>query len=145
MKRWAILILAGLVALCLGCGSQEQPQKPVTSGEVKQKVGEAATTTKEYLAQQQAQYYKQAQEKLTDMNQKINELRQEAEKQTGEAKKKLEDQTASLQKQMDETKSKLGAMKESSSEAWQKMKSGLDNAMQDLQKAYNDAKSEMKK
>jgi uncharacterized phage infection (PIP) family protein YhgE len=156
MKRWTILLITGLVVLCLGCGSQEQPKKTaapketkqekkaVTPQEVKQKVGEAAKTGQEYLAQQQAEYYKQAQEKLNDMNQKISDLRQQAEKQTGDLKKKLEEQTAALQKQVEETKSKLSAMKEASGDAWQKLKAGMDDAMKELQQSYKQAESESK-
>jgi uncharacterized protein HemX len=94
MKRWAMLLITGLVALCLGCGGQEEPKKTVTPGDVKQKAGEAAKTAKEYLAQQQEKYLKQAQEKLNDLDKKIVDLKQQAEKQTGDLKSKLDAQGA---------------------------------------------------
>jgi uncharacterized protein HemX len=89
MKRWIMLLIIGMVALCLGCGKQEEPKKTVTPGDVKQKAGEAAKTAKEYLAQQQEKYLKQAQDKLNDLDKKISGLKEQAEKQTGEMKSRV--------------------------------------------------------
>jgi uncharacterized phage infection (PIP) family protein YhgE len=143
MKRAGILIMAILLALCLGCG-KEEPKKTVTPGDVKQKAGEAAKTAKEYLAQQQEKYLKEAQEKLNNLNKQISDLRQQAEKQTGEMQQKLNDQADSLQKQMDDAKAKLAALKDASGDAWKKLKSGVDSAMTEMEKAYKQAETESK-
>lgn len=144
MKRWRILLIIGLVALCLGCGTQEEPKKTVTPGDVKQEAKEAAKTTKEYLAQQQEKYFKQAQEKLSNLDKKISDFRQQAEKQTGELQQKLSEQADGLEKQADAIKEKLAAMKDASGDAWEKLQSGVDGAMTELEKAYKQAESESK-
>jgi len=144
MKRWTLLLIIGLVALCLGCGKQEEPKKPVSSGDVKQKMGDAAQTAKAYLAQQQDKYLKQAQDKLTDFDKKISWLKEQAAKQTGEMKKKLDDQVAGLQKQADSAKQKLEGMKGAGAEAWEKLKSGADEALAELEKDYKQAEPEKK-
>jgi uncharacterized coiled-coil DUF342 family protein len=142
MKRLGILLITGLVALCLGCGTQEEPKKSVTPGEVKQEAKEAAKTTKEYLAQQQEKYFKQAQEKLSDLDKKITDLQQKAKKETGELQKKLSEQADGLKKQADAVKEKLAAMRDVSGEAWEKIKSGVDGAITELEQAYKQAESE---
>lgn len=144
MKRLGTLLILGLVALCLGCGTQEEPKKTVTPGEVKQEAKKAAKTTKEYLAQQQEKYLKQAQEKLNDLDKKITDLRQQAEKQTGDLQQKLSKQADGLKKQADTVKEKLAAMKDASGDAWKKLKSGVDGAMSELEKAYKEAEPESK-
>jgi predicted nucleic acid-binding Zn-ribbon protein len=142
MKRVEILLITGLVALCLGCGTQEEPKKTVTPGDVKQETTEAAKTTKEYLAQQQEKYLKQAQEKLSDLDKKITDLQKKAKKQTGELQQKLSDRADGLKKKADAVKDKLAAMKNASGDAWEKLKSGVDGAMTELEKAYKQAESE---
>lgn len=144
MKRLGILLITGLVALCLGCGTQEEPKKTVTPGDVKQEAKEAAKTTKEYLAQQQEKYLKQAQEKLNDLDKKIADLREQAEKQTGELQQKLSKEADGLKKQANALKEKLAAMKDASGDAWKKLKSGVDSAVTELEKAYKQAESESK-
>ena len=144
MKRLGILLITGLVALCLGCGTQEEPKKTVTPGDVKQEAKEAAKTTKEYLAQQQEKYLKQAQEKLNDLDKKIADLREQAEKQTGELQQKLSKEADGLKKQTNALKEKLAAMKDASGDAWKKLKSGVDGALTELEKAYKEAESESK-
>ncbi len=144
MKRLGIFLITGLVALCLGCGTQEEPKKTVTPGDVKQEAKEAAKTTKEYLAQQQEKYLKQAQEKLNDLDKKIADLREQAEKQTGELQQKLSKEADGLKKQANALKEKLAAMKDASGDAWKKLKSGVDGALTELEKAYKEAESESK-
>lgn len=144
MKRWALVCIIGLVALCLGCGKQEEPKKTVTPGEVKQKAGEAAKTAKEFMAQQQEKYLKQAQEKLQGLDQKISDLKKRAETQTGDLKKKLEDQAQTLQKQADAAKDKLAGLKSVSDEAWNKFKAGVDDALAELEKGFKETETQKK-
>ncbi len=144
MKKWAIVLLSGLAALYLGCGRQEEPKKTVTPGEVKQKMGEAAKTAKEYLTQQQEKYLKETQGKLDDLGKKISDLKQQAEKQTGDLKAKLDEQVAALQKQAEAAKQKLEGMKGAGAEAWEKLKSGVDEALGELEKSYKQAEPEKK-
>ena len=143
MKRGGIFILIGLLAVSLGCGQQE-PKKEVTSKDVQQKATEAAKTAKEYLAQQQEKYLKQAQEKLTNLDKQISNLRQQAEKQTGDMQQKLTEQADSLQKKLAAAKEKLAAMKNASADAWKKLKYGMDSAMDEMEKAYQQAEPENK-
>jgi len=143
MKHGGIFIIVVLLALSLGCGQQE-PQKPVTSKDVKQKATEAVQTAKEYLAQQQEKYLKEAQEKLNNLDKEISDLRQQAEKQTGEVQQKLSGQADSLQKKLEAAKAKLAAMKDASGDAWKKLKSGMDSAVDELEKSYKQAETESK-
>jgi TolA-binding protein len=144
MKHLVILLITGLLALCLGCGTQEEPKKKVTAEEVKKKATEAVKTVMDYTAQEQEKYLQQARERLDTLDKRISDLRQQAANQTGELQQKLTEQVDGLEKQADAVKEKLAAMKDVSGDAWKKLKSGVDGSMTELEKAYKEASSQNK-
>ena len=142
-----ILLLLALGALP-GCGEKEQTQsKPATVSkeDVKKETKEAYDVTKAYTQEQMQAFREQTDTKLTEYENKIDQLQAEAEKLGGDAKTKAEQQLTALRQKQDQVSAKLKELSSSSGNAWEQLKSGIDAAMDDLGNAYKKAAAEFSK
>ncbi|HCO26326.1 MAG: hypothetical protein CME31_00540 [Gimesia sp.] len=116
----------------------------VTGEDVKQKIGEAADTAKEFTKQKRDEYAKQLDQQLEGLDEKIAELETKGAKLKDDAKvewnKKLED----LKSKRGKLSEKLKEFNASSSEAWEGLKKDLDIAWGNLKEAYDKTAEEVK-
>lgn len=117
---------------------------PVTSEDVKQKVGEAVDTAKEFTKQKRDEYAAKLQQQLDEMNDEIAKLKDKGADLKDDAKAKWNDQIDTLEKHRDQMSKKLKEFNESSAEAWTGLKRDLDIAWKNLKQAYDKTKEEVK-
>ncbi|MGA8240618.1 MAG: hypothetical protein WB818_08595 [Desulfobacterales bacterium] len=152
----SVMFVRGLLTIMLllalgvlpGCGEKEQTQsKPATVSkeEVKKEVKEAYDATKAYTQEQMQAFREQTDTKLTEYNNKIDQLQAEADKLGGDAKTKAEQELTELRQKQDQVSAKLKELSSSSGKAWEQLKSGIDAAMDDLGNAYKKAVAEFGK
>ncbi|QDV18389.1 hypothetical protein Pan153_30470 [Gimesia panareensis] len=118
--------------------------EPVTGEDVKQKMGEAMETTKEFTKQKRDEYAAKLQEKLDEMNAEIAKLKDKGADLKDDAKVKWNEQLDELKKRRDHVSVKLKEFNESSAEAWAGLKKDLDIAWKNLKQAYDKTKEEVK-
>jgi hypothetical protein len=143
----AIMLLLAIGTLS-GCGDNEQTQsKPaaVTKEDVKNQAKEAYETTKAYTQEQMQAFREQAEARLAEYEQDIDQLQAKAEKLEGDAKAKAEQQLTELRQKRDAVSEKLKELGTSSANAWEQIKSGIDAALEDLGNAYKKAAAEFGK
>jgi hypothetical protein len=80
-------------------------------------------------------------QKLKDLDAKIDELAQKAAPYQEDAKAQAEKVLTQLREQRDKAKEKLEDLKKAGTEAWTNLKAGFESVMDELQKTYEDAKS----
>ena len=150
--------MLGIAALCGGMAfascekKQEQPQqaaptaKPTISSEqVKQKIGEAVTATKDYFFQQSEPYRKELETQLQEMDRQIEAWRPQIEQAGAAAREQMQESLAELEKQRAIVQQKLDDLKAPSKQAWEDVKSGADKAMSEMQNAFKKAAERFKK
>jgi len=82
-----------------GCSEDKpapEPQKTVTTSDVKKEFGEAVQTLKDYTYEQRQEYYRKMTEELNQIDAKIDALKQDIEAKPEEAKKSLQERLAQL-------------------------------------------------
>ena len=109
-------------------------------------LGQARNTVesaREALVQQKQDFLAGAEQKLKDLDAKIDELSnkaanstQEARAQADQALKNLKDQRATLAQKIDE-------LKAAGKEGWEKAKAGFAAGWADVERAYQDAKAKL--
>lgn len=136
-----------VLALLLGCSGGDQTNnetksdKPITAGEVKQQYKEAATATKQYVAENKDEFISTMDKKLKELDDKINELAKKSESYKDDAKIQADKTLAALREQRSMVNAKFEDVKKASAEAWEGVKAGFASAMAGLEKAYENAKS----
>ena len=102
-------------------------------------VGNAAQATGEFLTQNKDEAVKAAQEKITLLDKKWQELQDKAAPTTDEAKAEFQKARDQMAKTLAEAKTKLVEAKDAGADAWQKdVKPALDTALDKAQKLYED-------
>ncbi|QDT25521.1 sll1863 family stress response protein [Gimesia panareensis] len=119
-------------------------EQPVTSEDVKQKVGEAVDTAKEFTKQKRDEYAKQFQQQLEDLNGKITALESRGAKLKDDAKVKWNEQLDELKKQRDQVSKNFEEFQKSSVDAWEGLSKDLDVAWDNLKEAYDETAEEVK-
>lgn len=132
--------LQGLIALSLLLAapllSRAESNNPTTFQDVKQADKNAAVTTGNYTMQQMKQLDKAAEKQLRELDRKMNDLRANAQTQTGQARADLDKKIAEAQKKLDDLKPKLKELKTATTNAWADVKSAFDNGIKDLEKTF---------
>ena len=138
-------IFLAILMFAAGCNSQNQSiqERTETSAEdVKQKVEEAWETGFDYTQEQQQKYQKEIQTQLDDFDNRIEELRAEAENAGEEVEIALNERIEILEQKREEAEQSLETLTSSGDEAWKEVKGGLDKAIGDLQQTYERAVTE---
>ncbi len=134
--------------LLLGCqspqsqnqaGGQSTPAPTVSAGEVKQQVGEAVNTTKDYVLQQSEPYRQELERKLADFDRQLAEWRPKIEEAGAAAQERLRQEMAALEKQRAELQKQLDSLKAPTQQALQDVKAGLDQAVREMDAALKKA------
>ena len=145
MKLKPTMIPLAAAVLLVGCGPSEPPQptteSPPSATAVKEKVKEAATATKDYLAGSKDEFVATMNQKLAECDARIAELTAKSAGYKDDAKVQADQALASLKEQRGKLNEKFEAFKQASADTWQDMKAGLATAMEELEKAYESAKA----
>jgi peptidoglycan hydrolase CwlO-like protein len=95
-------------------------------------------------AEDRESYKKEVQEKMKDLDKKIDELQAKASDVKGEAKEEFKKEMAVLHKKQKAAKKEWKKVEHASAKAWNKVKAAMDTAVQDVQGAYDKAASRLK-
>ena len=137
MQWLAILLMAALLAMVPGYGSaqqsKEKPAAPSQSQEVKAAPGGAVTG---FTPAQRRAYEKETATELAAIQQKIADLRVQANSGAPQMKRLLIQKANRLQAQKIAAGNQLTALEKASGTAWGQQKAELDKAMADLRKAF---------
>jgi TolA-binding protein len=150
MSVWILSVIMLLLALGVvaGCGENEQSQsKPaaVSKEDVKKEVKQAYDATKAYTQEQMQAFREQAEARLAEYENDIDQLQAKAEKMEGDAKAKAEQQLTQLRQKRDAVAEKLKELGSSGGNAWEQIKSGVDAALEDLGNTYKKVSAEFSK
>jgi hypothetical protein len=94
-------------------------------------------------AEEKESYKKEVQEKLKDLDRKIDELRVKATEVKGEVKEEFKKEMALLRKKQNAAKKEWKKVEHASAKTWDKVKAAMDSAVQDMQGAYDKAASRL--
>jgi DNA repair exonuclease SbcCD ATPase subunit len=143
----AILLLISAV-VCISCDrdrKETQSKKAkVTSEDVKKEATEALDTTLAFTKQQKEYYVKRIETKITEYDEKLDELKKKAAMMTAEAQEELNEKIAKLQTQQKTVINQLEDMKSASGGAWHDLKDGLDSSIDEMDKSFKKALSRFK-
>ena len=127
--------VAGLFLAAALTARANSTNAPATADDVKRETKEALEATKDYTAQQVKDFNKKAEAKFRKLGKKLDELKANADKQTGQAKADLDKKVTEAQKKADELKPKLNELKAATSNAWTEVKTALDKDLKELERA----------
>jgi chromosome segregation ATPase len=116
--------------------SRGQTNNTTTLNDVRQAGSNAVVTTGHYTEQQIKELNKAAEKQFHELGKKLNELKSNAQTQTGQAKADLDKKIAEAQKKFDDLKPKLKELKTAATNAWGDVKSAFDNGIKDLEKTF---------
>ncbi len=122
-------------------------EPPVTGEQVKKEIGEAATTTGEYLGLKSQQWLDAAGKRLEQLDTEIAETRKrlaaKAEEVSADAKQRYEQLLLDLEEDKAEAKARWESLKESSGEAWAEARTGFEAAMNDAVEGLRNARRKL--
>ena len=128
--------LQGFVALSLLLAapllSRGQSTNTTTAEDVKQAGKNAVVTAGHYTEQQIKELDKAAEKQFRELGKKLNDLKSNAQTQTGQARAELDNKIAEAEKKMDDLKPKLKELRTATTNAWSDVKSSFDKGIDDL-------------
>jgi hypothetical protein len=113
--------------------SRGQSNNTTTLDDVKQADKNAAVTTGHYTEQQIKELDKAAEKQFHELRKKLNDLKANAQSQTGQARADMDKKIAEAQKKLDDLKPKLDELKVAATNAWADVKSAFDTGIKDIQ------------
>jgi len=166
--KWTkpIMLCAAAIAFA-GCnpssepGSEPETNAPPATGEVQnQREGNAMTAPSAYdttdvnapaatppatvesaAVETKEGYVAALEQKLEDLDAKIDDLSEKAANLTGEVRAEAAESLSALREQQDNAEVKLEELKTATSDAWAEIKEGFESVLSELEKAYEDAKA----
>ncbi len=125
----AALAAAAVVGLSCGAGHEEG----TTAADVSKEAREAVETTADYLAEQRAHYQDEAEERIAELEKRVDALTERV----GEAH---EDLVQDLRSRLAVARAHLRDLQEETDESWEELKDGVENAIEDLEGALDSAR-----
>jgi TolA-binding protein len=140
MNRYLPVLLAALLGLAwilAACEKKEEKAPPKVSFEdVKKQTQEAVETAVQFAKQERDEFIQKAQKDLDALNGKLEELKKQAQGETGEAKDKMDRQIKNLQEQQQVAEKKLSNLKSATGDAWKDLKTGTEAAIDSIRKSF---------
>ncbi|MDA3869048.1 MAG: hypothetical protein PF589_03695 [Gammaproteobacteria bacterium] len=140
------LVLTTIDAMSEQTKSKQSTKDDVEAQEMKKEWSEAVETLKQYSATQRDEALSQAQQTLTAMDRRIEQLQTRAETEWQSMSKNIrerrEETLRNLRQERNELAEWYGGMKYSSDNAWEEVKQGFINAYGSLSKSFSRAQSE---
>jgi len=139
MKNKALVIaFLSIAAFAVGCNKEQTPSQQIEK--VKTETKQAAQDMKDYTFAQKAEFVKQMQIQLDNLNRDLDQLAAKIESSSdavkAEAQPKLQalrDQAAQLNKQLDEVKN-------ATESTWDSVKAGFQKAYEATKDGFNQAR-----
>lgn len=147
-----LLTLASVVSIALvGCSESPEATEtehstykpPVTSSNVKDEVKGATDAVAQFAAQKRDEYAADLQDKMDELDVKIEKLKAKSADVKDDAKAKWDDKMKALQAKREAAAEKFAKMKDASGDAWEEMRSGLQKSWEELREAFDDASAEL--
>lgn len=149
MKRIMMAAVLPLSLVLAACGEQDaqapansSQSAPVTAGDVKKEVSEAAGAAAGYAEQQKREFVADAQRQLDQIDAQIAEWKAKAKDAKADAKTAMDDSLQNLEKQRQAAADKLAELKSSGADAWENVKQAFQNAFDRLRESYEKAKQQ---
>lgn len=125
-----------------GCGREEPPKpKEVTKDQLKDQAGKLVGSAMDYFQQQKDKLLQEFDGRMQNLNKRIAELRDEAEKATPEMKAKLQATLKQLEEKQQAVKKQLEESKGAAGQAWEDLKSNLNNSFKEMDKDLEKGKN----
>jgi polyhydroxyalkanoate synthesis regulator phasin len=141
-KQYGIFLsIMFFMFLVLVGASAEQAEDRVSGEDVKREVRELLTTLKAYTFEQKEDYQNAIEDKLRDIDARIETLQARSAKASTEAQAELREKIAELRNKREVVRRKLQVLRMASAQSWEDMKAGIAAAANDLAQAYDDAVS----
>lgn len=160
-----MLALFFALAMILGCGEEKPPEATIqenqeeakeeiqeiqeeTKEEVKEIQEEAREETRdvldsktEFTIEQKEEYTAKMNEQMSDMEEKIQDLKYDAQALEGEAREKVEQQIDNLSAMYEKAANEFSNLKAQGMDTWSEARQTLDYTMNQMEQAYQDAKA----
>jgi len=118
-------------------------KKERAAEDVQQNVKDAVDAAGKYADQTKIEYQQAMQDRLAELDAKIESLKEKAETASqdanDDARKKYEEAMAALKEKRDVMQDEFGQLKDASSDAWHEIASGVDSAWTELSDAFSNA------
>ena len=149
MQKLIILsALCGVLVLGLsGCGKsddQEPSDANTAAARAKREAGEALQAAGDLLAQKKQQLLERSQGRLSALEQKYRDMKEETAAAGEQAQQKLQQLQENFESELAAAREALDDARNAGSDAWDSTKSKVSDAVQATQKAYDAFLSEMK-
>ncbi len=118
---------------------------PVHADDVRREVREALQSAKRYTFRQKDEYQRKLQDVLNDMDERIDDLQEQAESATGQAKKEAEARLRELRAKREVVNERLQKVSAATADTWDRVTGAVSDAVQDFQKMYDDIRSHFDK
>jgi len=118
---------------------------PVQAEDVRREVREALQAAKSYTFQRKDEYQRKLQDVLNDMDERIDDLQEQAEAATGQARKDAEAKLRQLRSKRDVVRDRLDRVSAATADTWDRVTGAVSDAVQDFQKMYDDVRSHFQK
>ena len=114
---------------------------PVHADDVRREVREALRAAKAYTFERKDEYQRKLQDVLTDMDERIDDLREQAESATGAARRDAEAKLRELRAKRQVVSERLQKVNAATADTWDRVTGAVSDAVQDFQKLYDDVRS----
>jgi len=114
---------------------------PVQAEDVRREVREALQAAKRYTFRQKDEYQRKLQDVLNDMDERIDDLQEQAETATGQARKDAEAKLRELRAKRGVVRDRLDKVSAATADTWDRVTGAVSDAVQDFQKMFDDVSS----
>lgn len=114
---------------------------PVHAEDVRREVREALQSAKRYTFRQKDEYQRKLRDVLNDMDERIDDLQEQAETATGQARKEAEARLRELRAKRGVVNDRLQKVSAATADTWDRVTAAVSDAVQDFQKMYEDVRS----
>lgn len=136
-KKLAILLIA---VVFIGCSGKKEESEGSSAEGVKEKWKEAANETKEYLDAEGKEFKDDVENTISDIDDKIAELKNKLGTKQGEGKDKIQKQIDELEIDKKGLKKKMDEAGENAKETWNEFKSSTKEALSDIEEKIDSIK-----
>jgi len=144
-KYCLTLVVAG--AALAGCNRKDSSSavggNGLSTNALQQQVQQTYQSTKEFVAKEKTAFVDSAEQKLRDLDTKIDALSEEVAKAKPEVQEQAKSGLAKLKEQRTALQQKIEDLKASGQQGWDKTKDAFSTTWQDLEKTYQDTKAKL--
>jgi vacuolar-type H+-ATPase subunit I/STV1 len=118
---------------------------PVHADDARREVREALQSAKSYTIKRKDEYQRKLRDVLDDMDERIDDLQEQAESANGTAQKEAQAKLRELRAKRDVVRDRLQKVNAATADTWDRVTGAVSDAVQDFQKMYDDVRSHFDK